>query len=75
MVSCKECNFQLGNEIETVNANTLWMEGRILIDPSKCSIIKDGKECIEKVVKLLKSKLAKKITEDEIKAEEKFKQK
>lgn len=43
-IECAKCSNQIGYQVETVNANTLWMQGRFLIDASKCALIKDGKD-------------------------------
>ena len=43
-VECAECKNLLGYVVETVNENTLWLEGRMLVDASSCSLMKDGRD-------------------------------
>lgn len=31
-ISCENCGFSLGIKIETVNENTKWLQGKILIN-------------------------------------------
>jgi hypothetical protein len=44
----------LGYEVETVNENTIWMQGRLLIDIAQCCVLKETKEYTNRLMKLLK---------------------
>lgn len=61
LIECAKCGNNLGYQVETVNENTIWMDGRTLIDASKCSIMKDGKDEMSKIIKVCRSRLAKKL--------------
>lgn len=60
-IECAKCSSQIGYQVQTVNPNTSWMQGRFLIDASKCSMIKEGKDEMPRLIKLFKLRLAKKL--------------
>jgi hypothetical protein len=53
-ISCNCCKAMLGYEVETVNENTIWMQGRLLIDIAQCCVLKETKEYTNRLMKLLK---------------------
>ena len=61
LIECAKCGNNLGYQVETVNENTIWMVGRMLIDASKCAIMKDGRDEMQKIIKMCRLRLAKKL--------------
>lgn len=47
--------------MQTVNENTVWMEGRILINIANCAMLRDGRDDMGKIIRSLRAKLGKKM--------------
>lgn len=62
-VACVECTLPLGYQVETVNENTLWMQNRIIVDVQSCALLKDGNDHMSKLIKTLKTRLARKLAQ------------